>query len=313
MFRRPRTVIASLFVLALAAPACDKGGDTNTPGGKGGSEGGGGEQAQSGMMLEYPAQAFSLATDMKMALEVSGMGNGSLELEVKGSLEAAPEGDKLRITSTVAEVANFAASGDMAPEDGPENPQESLIGLQSWTIASLRGEEDEEATKALAENKARKDELDKKVEAAREKGEQYQPTLAETLGGSPIELPDLPDVGLEEGQTIKVPTENDERPLGGDSVPVEVDREYTMKAIDDSSGQRIATIDFASEGSGAKEFSGQEGNVLVSYEEETEGRLVFNLDTKLPVSLVVEQASAINFGERSVEQFVEFEIEFEAK
>lgn len=312
MFRRPRTLLASLFVLALAAPACDKGGDTNSPGGGGGSEGGD-QKAPSGLMLEYPSEAFTLATNMTMALEVSGMGNGSLELEVKGTVTAQPEGGKLRITSTVDEVDNFAASGDMAPEDGPENPQESLIGLQSWKIASLRGEEDEEATKALEENKAREAALEKKVEDARANGEQYQPTLAETLGGSPIELPDLPDVGLEEGKKVEIPTENDERPLGGDSVPVEVDRSYTMKSIDDSSGQRIATIDFLSVGSGAKEFQGQEGNVLVSYDEETEGRLVFNLDTKLPVSLVVEQASAINFGERAVEQFVEFEIEFEAK
>ena len=56
--------------------------------------------------------------------------------------------------------------------------------------------------------------------------------------------------------------------------------------------------------------NGQGGNVFVAYEEETEGTLLFDLDANVPVSMVVEQATAISFGENSVEQYFEIVVKY---
>jgi hypothetical protein len=133
------------------------------------------------------------------------------------------------------------------------------------------------------------------------------------MGGQVITLPDLPEVGLVEGKEIKVPTKEEDRNLGGQTLPIEVDQTYNLEKIDASSGARIATLKFKSAGSGAEEMQGGQGTMFVAYEEETEGTLLFDLDANLPVSIKVEQATMISFGDNSAEQYLELEASYSKK
>ncbi len=308
----PRRHLLAPFVLFLglgaAVGACKKDGDTATPGAA--------DKKGDGLYLEYAADGFELAADVTMSMEVSGMASGSMDVAGTGVIVATPHAaGKLKVLARVDEIKTYEASGDLKPkvEEGEEPPdvKTEMKGAETIVVTDVRGEADDEASKALPENVAKKAEADKAEEAGDDKAQQRLATRA--LGGSIITLPGLPEVGLEEGKEIKVPTKEEERSLGPRKLPVEVDATYLLQKIDASSGQRLATLAFKSEGTGAEEMEGGQGSVFVSYEEETEGTLIFNLDTNLPVSLVVEQATAISFGDNAAEQYLEIEAKYEKK
>lgn len=306
--RRFVAPLVLLLGLGVGATACKKEGDTNAPGTK--------DDKDDGLHLEYATGGFGLVADVKMSLELSGMGNGSLAVAAKGSIDATPgDGGKLKVVSRVDEVASYEASGDLKPklEEGEEPPdmKEEMKGAETVVLVSARGEADEEASKALPENVAKKAEADAAKEAGDEKAQRRISTRS--LGGQVITLPELPEVGLVEGKPIKVPTKEEERNLGGQTLPIEIDQTYHLQKIDSSSGARIATLSFKSAGSGAQEMQGGQGSVFVAYEEETEGTLLFDLDARLPVSLSVEQATMISFGDNSAEQYLEIEATYSKK
>lgn len=306
--RRFLAPLVVLLGLGLGVSACKKDGDTTAPGAE--------DKKDDGLHLEYASGGFGLAADVKMSLELSGMGNGSMEVAAKGTLEAAPaEGGKMKVVSRVDEVSAYEAAGDLKPklEEGEEPPdmKEEMKGAETVVVVNIRGEADEEASKALPENVAKKEEADKAKESGDEKAQRRIATRS--MGGQVITLPDLPDVGLVEGKEVKVPTKEEERNLGGQVLPIEVDQTYHLEKIDSSSGARVATLKFKSAGSGAEEMQGGQGSVFVAYEEETEGTLLFDLDAGLPVSLKVEQATMISFGDNSAEQYLELEASYTKK
>jgi hypothetical protein len=294
--RRLRSVTWCL-ALALAATACKKDGESTSPASA---------EKGDGLQLRYPEKGFRLGTEIQVALEVSGMATGSLKLAARGTLEATPHGQKqLRVMGRVDEVASFEASGDMAPEtkegETPPDLKVEMKGAESFVVTDLRGDADEAATKALPQNV----EKEKKEEAEGDEANQRR-SMAQAFGGSVITLPGLPEIGLEVGKETKMPTKEEERPLGARKLPVEVDTVYHLEKIDESSGSRVATIKFKSESSGADEMENpQGGSMFVAYEEETEGTLLFDLDANLPVSLRLEQATAISAGDNAFEQYLE--------
>jgi hypothetical protein len=248
-----------------------------------------------------------------MSLELSGMAAGTMQVTANGTIEASPHGaGKLRVMSQVDEVGKYEATGDLKPkaEEGkePTDFKEAVKGAKSFVVTDMHGDADEAATKALPEN------VKKEQEAEQSKGEsdeQRQKRMLSAMGASILTLPDLPEVGLKEGQEIKVPTKEEKRNLGGRELPVEVDSTYHLTKIDRATGSRIATIAFKREGSGADEMeSSQGGSMFVAYEEETEGTLVFDLDAGLPVSVKVEQATAISFGDNAAEQYLTLEASY---
>lgn len=311
--KSPRGRWIAAFVIALGlglgAPACKKNGDSAAPGAS--------DKKGDGLYLAYGGDAFTLAADVKLSLELAGMASGTMNVEATGSIAAEPQGDgNLKITSRVEDISTYEASGDLEPEaeegEEPPNPKEDMKGAETFAVTNGRGEADEDLTEALAENVKKQADADKAEEAGDEDTQRRM--QRQSMGAAFITLPELPDVGLKEGEEIKVPTKEEERNLGGRKLPVEVDATYHLTKIDDSSGARLATLTFKSEGTGADEIdNGQGGSVFVSYEEETEGTLVFNLDAKLPVSLAVEQATAIAFGDNTAEQYLEIEASFTKK
>ncbi len=319
----------SLGLLLLAGPglvACDKGdGGTEAP------AGGGKAKKSDGIEFAYSAQGFELEAAAEVVYEIAGAQTGLLEMSGKGKLAAAGEGQKLRVTTTIEEITGLEVDGVIAKQmsGDPEAMKAAAKGKQNWFIVGLDGEIDEEATKALPEVKARDAEAEKRREAAKAEGEKADKAEgAEGEGGEAAEgeggeeadlgefgsqllsLPSLPKVGLKVGKEVKIPTEEEEFPLGGDTMPVEVDRTYTLTGIDESSGERIATVKFLEEGSGAKEMSGPQGSAFVAVEQESTGTLVFNLDKGTPVSFKAEQASALSFGDQTFEQIVEISYTF---
>jgi hypothetical protein len=295
--------------LGLGTSACKKDGDSAVPGA--------GDEKGDGLYLAYDAAGFNLSSTIKLSLELAGMAAGTMDVEATGSIAVTPQdGGKLKVQSRVEEIGAYEATGDLKPEEKegeePRDPKEDMKGAETFAVTNERGEADEDATEGLAENVKKKEEAEKAEEAGDEAAQRR--IARQSMGAAFITLPELPDVGLEEGKEIKVPTKEEERNLGGRKLPVEVDATYHLQKIDASSGARLATLSFKSEGTGADEIdNGQGGSVFVSYEEETEGTLVFNLDSKLPVSMTVEQATAIMFGENTAEQYLEIEASFEKK
>lgn len=276
--RRPRLRLVSTLVLSLglATAACDKGkGGTDKPG-DGGSEAAVGTEgkapAEGGKDYVYAAEGFKLNATMNIKFEIaSSEGAGTAEMSAKSLIEATPSGTgKLKIHGKVLELINFTGSGQMDPEfmkkqaeaqgQEPKDIVEELRNSESWLIIDLKGELDEAATKALAENQGADEDQDFGL----------------------FNLPDLPKVDLVEGEKIKLPTKEDTRMMPFGEIPVEIDSTWTLRKID---ANHVAEFDVTSEASGATEISGGQGTALVSTMEESSFTVLFNLDTKLPVSI----------------------------
>lgn len=296
MSKRASVLLSLAALLVLAPTGCDKGG-TNAPGG-------GGSAQSEGMLLSYKPEAFKLSVSAELALEVSGAASGSAELSGKGLIELTPAGEgKLKAYSKMTEVGTVDLQGQMAPKPKEGEPapdmKANLAKAESWSITDLRGEGDDEATKALPENVAKKAEAEKNPEGG-DGG----------LGDQLLALPNLPKVGLVLGKEVKVEEKEDQPFFGGQTMPMEFERTYKLESIDESSGKRIAFIVSKSVGSGAKEMSGGGQTMFVSLEQETTQKLYFDLDAQIPVKVEVEFSSAIAAGEQAFEQLVEYRAEY---
>lgn len=317
----------TLTAASVALAACDKGGGTEAPGG----EGKGGAKKADGIEFAYATDGFTVTTNASVIFEIAGAQSGFLEMAGSGELVAAPEGGKLKVTSTIGDLTKVEIDGVLAKQikADPEKLKAAAKGQKNWMIMGLDGEIDTEATEAIPEVAARtekaKAKAEEKEKAAAEKeaaegegeegaegeeGEEMDEADLGEFGSQLLSLPSLPKVALKVGKETKLPTEEEEFPLGGDTMPVEVDRTYTLESIDDSSGERIATVKFLEEGSGAKEMQGPQGAAFISVEQESTGTLVFNLDKGVPVKFDTEQASALSFGDQTFEQIVEIHYDF---
>jgi hypothetical protein len=274
--RRVTTLTLTLG-LSLAGAACDKGGDaTEKPGDrKNGAkvDDKGATKPDGGKDYVYPAEGFVLTstTTIKFGL-ASKQGSGEAEVSARSLIEATPEGaGKLKVHGKVVELIGYTGSGQLDPEfmkkQAAENGQADfdllaeLAKAEGWTVIDHKGELDKAATEGLAENKAKED---------------------GSVDFGLFNLPDLPRVDLVEGEKITLPTQAVDRQTLVGMVPVELDETWTLRKID---ANRIAEIDVSSEASGATEISGGQGSANVSVFEESSYTLLYNLDTKLPVSI----------------------------
>jgi hypothetical protein len=145
-----------------------------------------------------------------------------------------------------------------------------LAKSEGWSIVDRKGKTDTAATKALPQNQ----------------------TESEGAGADfgLFGLPDLPRVDLEVGKKVELPTKADERQLPFGSIPVETDTSWTLRAVNGN----VAELDVSIEASGATEFDGGQGTATVSMLEESSYTILFDLTTKLPISIEGYSASEIN-------------------
>jgi hypothetical protein len=272
--KRPRSRSLTTLALTLGlvfAPACKPAGDgSKAPGAKPTADQTADAGLGDGSDYVYAPEGFSLVATMSVKFELStSEGAGKAEIAARSLLQATPSaGGKLKVHGKVLELQSFQGSGQLDPEfmkkQAEERGQEAvdmvaeLRKAESWMIMDAKGELDEAASKALPENQGADDDSDFGL----------------------FNLPDLPDVDLVEGKKITLPTKRVDRQLPFGTIPVEIDRTWTLRRIDNG----VAEIDVSIEGSGATEFSGQGATALVSTLEESSFTLFFNLETKLPVS-----------------------------
>jgi len=284
MFSRSARLCApSLLALTfgLALLGCDQKGGSNEPEGGGGDPGTIAEpdNQAGGAEYVYSNEGFTLVATTNITLELaSGQGQGTAEVQAKSEIVATPEGDKLRVHGKVVELLGYSGSGQLDPEfmkkQAEEQGQEAmdivaeLQESEGWSIIDLKGEADEDATKAMPEN--------------------------QDQDGAPVNfglfgLPDLPTVDLEVGSKVELPTKADEEQLPFGVVPVEVDVTWTLRGKDGD----IAELDMFLESSGATEISGSGGSAMVSVLGEAAYTVFFNTATRLPVSYSGYNASEI--------------------
>jgi predicted RecA/RadA family phage recombinase len=267
--------------LVLLGTACEKGG-SNPPDGGGSGDGGGTTKPaeDGGKDYVYPAEGFKLMATTTIKMEIaSTQGQGTAELSARSLIEAKPSGDNLEIHGKVVELIGYTGTGQLDPEflkkqaeEAGEKPMDLLAELaksEGWSIVDRKGKADAVATKALPQNQG-------ETGAAVDFG----------LFG----LPDLPRVDLEVGKKVELPTKADERQLPFGSIPVEIDMSWTLRSVNGN----VAELDVSSEGSGATEFDGGQGTATVSMLEESSYTIMFDLTTKLPISVEGYSASEIN-------------------
>lgn len=269
---RPLITLALALGLAVFGSACD-GEKTNEPGGVGGGgDGGDGGKAaaEGGKDYVYDAAGFTLIATTKSKLELSSsQGKGDSSTSVRSVIEATPEGAGLKVHGRVLELLDYQGSGQLDPEfmrkqaeEAGEEPMDlraELANSESWSIIDIKGDADDDATKAMPENKEDDD----------------GPTDFGLFG-----LPDLPTVNLEVGEKVELPTEADERELPFGSVPIEVDVTWTLRGVEGN----IAELDVSVEGSGATEIDAGGAMALISILEEASYTIFFDISAKLPVS-----------------------------
>lgn len=261
--------------------ACDKG-SSNPPDGGGTGDGGGSKPAEDGGKdYVYPAEGFKLTATTTVKLEIaSTQGQGTAELSARSLIDAKPAGDKLEVHGKVVELIGYTGTGQLDPEfmkkqatEAGEEPMDLMVELaksEGWSIVDRKGKADAAKTKALPQNQ----------------------TESEGAGADfgLFGLPDLPAVDLEVGKKVELPTKADERQLPFGSIPVEIDVTWTLRAVNGN----VAELDVSSEGSGATEFDGGQGTATVSMLEESSYTIMFDLTTKLPISVEGYSASEIN-------------------
>ncbi len=327
---RTSLTISLLLGGLVALSACKKdGGASATPG----EAGGGAADVGSGTLLRYEAKPAKLRQKSHYEFTVSGGGEyGAAKADLVGLLTIAPAGDKLEVTWKVEAVENLELTGALEPkaEEGePPPPDVKAVLLEKGSgtfVTDLRGETDEEATKAHADVKAREEKVEalrKQLEDARKaaggkekaKSDPKVQELERELGkyrivgmfGGVFSLPTLPEKGLEVGKEITVESE-EEVDLGtGAKLPMEIESTYQLVKVDESSGGRIAEVQVEVEASGAVEF---EGGMLV-VDQSTETTLYWDLDAHLPVSVESETAQSFSVGEMGQEISTTIQSEYE--
>ena len=229
---RPTRVLALFVALTALAPlgGCKKGADSVN------ADGGGGGQVAGGIDIIYKAAAFKLKQDSKFSFKVtSPQGVQEASVDVTGLLDVTPTGkDKLKVAFSVAEVRAVNVSDGMLPKpkegEAPVDPKAALLKATGAEIVDLKGDTDKEATKALPEVAALKD--DKSPEA-------LYAGLASGFLGLP---PQLPKQQLAEGTPFKTSKQEKQQTPIGIEMDMDISTTFTLVKIDGSSGKRIAEI-----------------------------------------------------------------------
>lgn len=277
----------ALAALVLAAPsACEKGGGGGTVDpGTGGA--GTSEPSKSGTAFAY-AETFALDATVDIDFQLATPeGPATAKLAAKTRLEgAAAGGGKIKVHGKLAELVSFTGTGTMAPDHVKAQMEKqgtkdfdlvaALKASEDWSVVDSLGESDDEATKALPENAAKKPDM-----SAAEFGV--------------FALPNLPPVALELGKQTKLPTEEKEENMFGQPIPLEIDQTWTLVEVVDQGGHQVAKLEAKVESSGAAEMSGQGGSAMISVFSESTFVLHFDLTSKLPVSYEGESMFELSF------------------
>jgi hypothetical protein len=272
--------VAAILVLPIG---CDKGGGSKTP------DGGGtfGEKENKGAGVEF-TYADTFALDGQITVDFandSPEGKGAAKIVAKIKLDAAPASGKTKLHGKVVELVEYTGTGSLDAEFMKQQMAKNgtadfdllaaLRGSEEWMIIDGRGELDEEATKALSENKQE-----------------------EGMGASDFglfNLPDLPTVPLEVGKAVALPTEEKEENMFGQTIPMEIDRTWTLVSITDVGGRKVATLDVKSESSGAAELQGQGGGGMLAIGQEAHFVVEFDVDARVPISLNGDSMFELSF------------------
>ncbi len=324
--RQARRIAPLLACLLLLAPSCGKDqAGTKTPG----AEGGEGAKV-SGNLLRYASKPVALRQTTHYELKVSGGGQfGEAKADVVGTLKLEPKGsDKILARWKIDEVKLLELSGALEPkaEEGhPPPPDVKKVLLERGTgqfVSDLRGEVDEEATKALPENaakrKAREERRKKLEEVGKDEAKRKDPEVQKLLQAAGedqalgmfagvFQLFTLPEAGLEVGKPVTVEKEEEVDLPTGTKLPMEEETVYELVRIDDSGGTRIAEVTVEVEASGAVEFQG--GMLVV--DQSTDATLLFDLDQGVPVSVEIETGQSFSVGEQGQEVTTIVRSEFE--
>lgn len=285
--RRPVVLTLCVAFAALGAvgsTSCKKGAGAIEPGG-GGASGG---EVSDATELRYKPSAAKLAADVKFTFKATTpQGVGEATGDLSGVLDLADAGGKLKVAMAVTEVRDFVLGKDMipAPAEG-EEPVDPKAAAQAFTgafITDLRGELDEDATKALPETAAAKDKKGAHAVVA---------SFATGIFG----LPELPKPALVVGKQVETSERKDEN-LQGLVIPVDTTSKYTLVKIDSASGKRIAEVHYEAESSGAIE----QGKQMITLDVSAEGTMLFDLDAQLPVRRTLSSTTNISAGQMNVE------------
>lgn len=285
MLRRPLVtrlrlvhVLALGLALAGGAVSCKKSSDggSASPGGEGG---GGGSAASAGVTMRYKPGAFKLKQNAVISVSIGGAQSGSFKVDAVGLLDVSDQAGKLKVAHSILEVRDVKLEGVLRPQpkDGkaPPDPKTEILKATGASLVDLRGETDVPGTKALPENK-------------KEAGQDDDfSALGDFLG-----LPQLPEPALTVGKPLKQ-EKQEEQTLGGTlKIPTDEETTYTLVKIDEVDGKRLAELKIESESSGATEAQG----TTISVDSVTEGTIVFDLVTQLPVKVHIEQTQNFSFG-----------------
>ena len=303
------------LVLSLAAslPSCGPKGGTTTPGGGGG---GSGKDEKNGVALRYAAAPMKLKQVGQFDSNTRARGDYS-EIAAKYTvgLELAPSGDKVKVKWTIADVGALDLKGSLTPKPGGEDPKAALLRVGKGAyLVDLRGEPDEDGSKALPENDARKQEIDalrKQAEEAEKAGKKFEAPLLVLMQSTRamVSLPVLPEQGLPVGKAVSSTVEEEvELFEGGPKMPTETETTYTLVKIDASGSKRIAEVQFESVTSGATELGPQ----TIALDSTTEGTMLFDIDGHAPVSLDLTSTQSFTSGsEQMLETMTTMKATFE--
>ncbi len=295
--------------LLVVAPSCTKKGGTETPG-----ETGGAGKAGAGLELRYALAPGKLVQTGKFDMSTTGGGQfGEAKLQFTANLELAPQGDKLKVVWSFADVGQLDLQGMFAGKDAAaEDPKALLVSEGKGAfLVDARGQLDEGASEKLAENAARRQRF-AELQKAAASGKAAPPGGAAqllALADAMIALPDLPEQGLEVGKPITI-SEEEQTELGGSGIvlPTEKETKYTLVKIDESGGKRIAEIAVDGVSSGATEMQGS----MLTVDITNEGTMLFDLDAKLPVSYRFTRTQAFSAGQVTIESTMMLEASFAA-
>jgi hypothetical protein len=266
------------LALVLVLPiGCKKGGTTDPGGGGGGPNG---EKENKGAGVEF-AYADQFGLDGQITVDFandSPEGKGQAKIVAKIRLDATPAASKAKLHGKVVELVEYTGSGSLDAEFMKQQMAKqgtadfdliaALRASDEWMVVDGHGQIDEEATKALPENVAK----------------------GEDKGGGASDfglfnLPDLPDVPLEVGKANKLPTEEKEEAMFGQTIPMEIDRTWMLVSLGDVGGRKVAKLEVHSESSGAADIQGEGGGGMLAIGQESDFVIAFDVDAKIPISV----------------------------
>ncbi len=290
-----------LVAALLCASSCEKGGDTKAPG-----DGGAGaaDPASGEVVLRYKVGAGKLSQAGKFDLNTSGGGQfGVATIEYTAILELEPQGDKLKVAWSLADIGKLEAKGMFEDTEGGEDPKAFLVAeAKGAFLIDELGKLDEKASEGLPENAVRRARFEKLEADAKAAGGEPKTSAGVkilALADSMVALPDVPKAGLVVGKPVTIEEEEDSE-MGGIVLPSETETTYTLVKIDASGGARIAELQIEAVTSGAAEVPGG----MLTVDMTTEGSMLFDIDAGLPVSYELTRSQSFAFGDRTFESTI---------